>query len=88
MYGYINLKSKNLNPLLVFVKIIHAVSIALFVLIPLSIVPAMFAGISQMYVLSFLIYPFWGYLLSGVLAVLIAFEESYRVRTERIVHSE
>ncbi|AQQ67050.1 hypothetical protein Mag101_04890 [Microbulbifer agarilyticus] len=73
MYGYINLKSKNLNPLLAFVKIIHAVSIALFVLIPLSVIPATFAGISQIYVLSFLVYPFWGYLLAGILAVLIAF---------------
>ena len=85
MFGYKELKSENLKPLLTVVKVLHLISILVLVLVPICIVPAMYLGYSVPYMLSFAFYAVLGVVLAGFLAALVAFEESYRRRT---VHLE
>ncbi len=81
MFGYKNLKSENLKPLLAVVKILHFVSIVVLAFIPIWIVPVMYFGYSVPYTLSFAFYAMLGIISAGLLAALVAFEESYRRRT-------
>ncbi|SHG24062.1 hypothetical protein SAMN04487965_3602 [Microbulbifer donghaiensis] len=81
MFSYKNLRSENLKPLLAVVKILHFISIAVLALVPICIVPGMYFGISVPYMLSFAVYAAFGIILAGLLASLVAFEESYRQRT-------
>ncbi|MBB5213298.1 hypothetical protein [Microbulbifer hydrolyticus] len=85
MFSYKNLRSENLKPLLVVVKILHFISIAVLALVPICIIPGMYIGFSVPYILSFAVYAAFGIILAGLLASLVAFEESYRQRT---VHLE
>ena len=84
MLSYKNLKSENLLPLLIVAKILHFISIAVLILVPICIVPAMLLGFSASYTLSFIFYGAFGVILAGLLAAVVAFEESYRRRTAHL----
>ena len=84
MFWYKNLKSINLRPLLLLVNSIHSVSFSILVLSPIWVFAGMVIGYSLPYLLSFVIYGFMGVVLAGLLASLVAFEDSYRQRTEQL----
>ncbi|WP_226701878.1 hypothetical protein [Microbulbifer elongatus] len=84
MFSYKNLKTVNLQPLLIVANILHFISIAVLVLVPICIVPAMLLGFSASYTLSFIFYGAFGVILAGLLAAVVAFEESYRRRTAHL----
>ena len=84
MFSYKILKSENLQPLLIVVKILHFISTAVLILVPICIFPAMLLGFSASYTLSFIFYGAFGVILAGLLAAVVAFEESYRRRTAHL----
>nr|WP_010131879.1 hypothetical protein [Microbulbifer agarilyticus] len=81
MFGYKNLKSENLKPLLAVIKVLHFSSIFVLALVPISIIPGIYLGFSATSILSLAVYAVFGVILAGLLASLVAFEESYRQRT-------
>ena len=62
----------------------HFTSIAVLALVPICIIPAMVLGFSVSYTLSFIFYGAFGVILAGLLAAVVAFEESYRRRTANL----
>lgn len=80
-----NIQSKHLSIVLSFARILCFFSMLAFIVILLGTIFSPFIGFPILYFIWFIGIPISGFILSALLAALVAFEEGFRQRTERIL---
>ena len=83
-----NIQSKHLSIVLSFARILCFLSMIAFIAILFGTVFGSLFGYPVLYFIAFLWFPIFGFILSALLAALVAFEEGFRQRTERLLSNE